>query len=354
MIAKRIAVIAGDGIGKEVIPEGIRVLSAIDPHLDFTQLDWGSDRYERTGAMMPPDALATLARFDAIYLGAIGWPTVPDHVSLWGCLLPIRKTFEQYVNLRPIRLPPGITSPLAGRGPRDIDMIFVRENTEGEYSGTGGRVHVGHPQEVAVEVPVFTRMAIERAARYAFGLAERRRRRLVSVTKSNASRYAYVLWDEVVEEVARDFGGVELQRMHVDAMAARMVLRPDSIDVVVASNLFGDILTDLGGALQGSLGLCASANLNPERRYPSMFEPVHGSAPDIAGKGTANPLGAIWCAALMVRHLGDEQGAQRIERAIDRICEEGSVLTADLGGAASTREVGDRMVELVRQTTVPR
>jgi len=331
VIAKRIAVIAGDGVGKEVIPEGIRVLSAIDPHLDFTQLDWGSDRYERTGAMMPPDALATLARFDAIYLGAIGWPTVPDHVSLWGCLLPIRKTFEQYVNLRPIRLPPGITSPLAGRGPRDIDMIFVRENTEGEYSGTGGRVHVGHPQEVAVEVPVFTRLAIERVA-----------------------RYAYVLWDEVVEEVARDFDGVELQRIHVDAMAARMVLRPDSIDVVVASNLFGDILTDLGGALQGSLGLCASANLNPERRYPSMFEPVHGSAPDIAGKGTANPLGAIWCAALMVRHLGDEQGAQRIERAIDRICEEGSVLTADLGGAASTREVGDRMVELVRQTTVPR
>jgi tartrate dehydrogenase/decarboxylase/D-malate dehydrogenase len=354
VVAKRIAVIAGDGVGKEVVPEGIRVLSAIDPNLDFTELDWGSDRYERTGAMMPSDALVTLAEFDAIYLGAIGWPTVPDHVSLWGCLLPIRKTFEQYVNLRPIRLPPGIPSPLAGRAPRDIDMIFVRENTEGEYSGTGGRVHVGHPQEVAVEVPVFTRFAIERAARYAFGLAERRRRRLVSVTKSNASRYAYVLWDEVVEGVARDFSSVELQRMHVDAMAARMVLRPDSIDVVVASNLFGDILTDLGGALQGSLGLCASANLNPERRYPSMFEPVHGSAPDIAGQGRANPLGAIWCAALMVRHLGDEQGAQRIERAIDRICEEGSVLTADLGGAASTREVGDRMVELVRQTTVPR
>src|SRR3989475_1027229 len=321
--------------------------------LQFEAYPWGTEHYEKTGRMMPDDALETLHHYESIYLGACGWPTVLDHISLWGLLLPIRKAFEQYVNVRPVRCLPGIKSPLAGRGPSDVDMVFIRENTEGEYSGTGGRVHVGHPTEVAVEVPVFTRHAIERAARYAFGLAERRRQRLVSVTKSNASRYAYVLWDEVVEEVARDFGGVELQRMHVDAMAARMVLRPDSIDVVVASNLFGDILTDLGGALQGSLGMCASANLNPERHHPSMFEPLHGSAPDIAVQGKANPLGAIWCAALMVRHLGDEPGAQRIERAIDRICEEGSVLTADLGGAASTRDVGDRMVELVRQTTVP-
>ncbi|HEX6350567.1 MAG TPA: tartrate dehydrogenase [Candidatus Dormibacteraeota bacterium] len=340
----RIAVIPGDGVGKEVVPEGLKVLAAVDGGLEFRELDWGSDRYGRTGEMMPADALGTLAGFDAIYLGAIGWPTVPDHVSLWGCLLPIRKAFEQYVNLRPVRLPPGLRSPLAGRTAQDIDMLFVRENTEGEYSGTGGRVHVGHPQELAVETPVFTRHAIARCAAYAFQLAEGRSRRLVSVTKSNASRYTYVLWDEVVAEVARDFPGVTVERVHVDAMAARMVLRPDSIDVVVGSNLFADILTDLGGALQGSLGLCASANLNPEKRWPSMFEPVHGSAPDIAGQGRANPIGAIWSAALLLRHLGDERGAGRIERAIDAVCEDGNVLTGDLGGAASTSEVGDAIV----------
>ncbi len=348
-MGRRIAVIPGDGVGQEVVPQGLKVLSAVDAGLEFTELDWGSQRYERTGAMMPDDALDILAGFDAIYLGAIGWPTVPDHVSLWGCLLPIRKTFEQYVNLRPVRLPPGIRSPLAGRGPADVDMLFIRENTEGEYSGTGGRVHAGHPQEVAVEVPVFTRMGIRRAARFAFERARERSRRLISVTKSNASRYAYVLWDEVVAELGRsEFPDVTVERMHVDAMAARMVLRPHSIDVVVASNLFGDILTDLGGALQGSLGLCASANLNPEKRHPSMFEPVHGSAPDIAGKGRANPMGAVWSAALLLRHLGDEAGAARIERAIDRVCEDGRVLTGDLGGTASTCEVGDALVAALK------
>ncbi|MEP7104332.1 MAG: tartrate dehydrogenase [Chloroflexota bacterium] len=340
----RIAVIPGDGVGKEVVPEGLKVLAAVDRTLEFRELDWGSDRYGKTGEMMPADALAALAGFDAIYLGAIGWPTVPDHVSLWGCLLPIRKAFEQYVNLRPVRLPPGIRTPLAGRGPQDIDMLFIRENTEGEYSGTGGRVHVGHPHEIAVETPVFTRLGIARAARYAFERAQERSHRLVSVTKSNASRYTYVLWDEVVAETGRDYPGVTVERMHVDAMAARMVLRPDSIDVVVGSNLFADILTDLGGALQGSLGLCASANLNPEKRWPSMFEPVHGSAPDIAGQGRANPIGAVWSAALMLRHLGDEAGAARVERAIDTVCEDGSVLTGDLGGAATTSEVGDAIV----------
>jgi len=337
-------VIPGDGVGKEVVPEGLKVLAAVDGELEFRELDWGSDRYARTGEMMPADALSTLAGFDAIYLGAIGWPTVPDHVSLWGCLLPIRKAFEQYVNLRPVRLPPGLPSPLAGRTGRDIDMLFIRENTEGEYSGTGGRVHVGHPQELAVETPVFTRHAIARCAAYAFQRAQERSRRLISVTKSNASRYTYVLWDEVVAEVARDHPAITVERVHVDAMAARMVLRPDSIDVVVGSNLFADILTDLGGALQGSLGLCASANLNPEKHWPSMFEPVHGSAPDIAGQGRANPIGAIWSAALMLRHLGDETGAGRIERAIDAVCEDGSVLTGDLGGAASTSEVGNAVV----------
>ena len=344
---KRIAVIAGDGVGQEVIPEGIKVLSAVDSTLEFEELRWGSDYYARKGRMMPGDGLRTLDDFDAIYLGAVGWPAVPDHESLWGLLLPIRKTFEQYVNLRPIRLPPGIRTPLADRGPSDIDMLFIRENTEGEYSGTGGRVHVGTELELAVEVPVFTRQAVARVARYAFECARERRRKLVSVTKSNASRYAYVLWDEVVAAAAVEFADVEVERVHVDAMAARMVLRPDGIDVVVASNLFADILTDLGAALQGSLGLAASANLNPEREHPSMFEPVHGSAPDIAGQGRANPMGAIWSGALMLRHLGNEAGARRIERAIDQVCERGETLTGDLGGRASTSEVGDAIVATV-------
>ena len=344
--------IAGDGVGKEVIPEGIRALRATGAQLDFEELPWGSDHYERTGRMMPEAALATLRRYDAIYLGAIGWPTVPDHVSLWGLLLPIRKTFEQYVNLRPVRLPPGVRAPLAGRGPEDIDMLFIRENTEGEYSGTGGRVHVGTEAEVAVEVPVFTRRAIERVARYACERARERRGRLVSVTKSNASRYAYVLWDEVVARVQEEFPELQVERVHVDAMAARMVLRPESVDVVVASNLFADILTDLGAALQGSLGLAASANLNPEGDSPSMFEPVHGSAPDIAGQGRANPLGAIWSGALMLRHLGEEDNAARVERAIDVVCAEGT-LTADLGGQASTVEVGEAVARAVRSNLPP-
>lgn len=343
-MSHRIAVIPGDGVGKEVVPEGVKVMRALGLPLDFDELPWGCEHHARTGRMMPGDGLAVLARYDAIYLGAIGWPTVPDHVSLWECLLPIRKTFEQYVNLRPVRLPPGVHSPLAGRGPADIDMLFVRENTEGEYSGTGGRVHVGTEAEVAVEVPIFTVRAIERCARFAFERARERRGRLVSVTKSNASRFAYVLWDEVVAGLSRRFPDVQVERVHVDAMAARMVLRPDTIDVVVGSNLFADILTDLGAAIQGSLGLAASANLSVEGRGPSMFEPVHGSAPDIAGQGRANPIGAVWSAALMLRHLGHPDAATRIEGAIDAVCEEGRALTGDLGGTASTTEVGDALV----------
>lgn len=342
-----IAVIAGDGVGKEVVPAGLRVLEAVTS-LDAELLPWGADHYEATGAMMPGDGLSILDRHDAIYLGAVGWPTVPDHVTLWGLLLPIRKAFQLYANVRPVKLLPGVVGPLAGRGPQDIDMLFVRENTEGEYSGTGGRVHVGAPYEVAVEAPVFTRIAVERVARFAFDLAMQRSWKLISVTKSNASRYAYVLWDEVVAGVARDYPDVSVQRMHVDAMAARMVLRPDTIDVVVASNLFADILTDLGAALQGSLGLAASANLDPTRTHPSLFEPVHGSAPDIAGKGQANPIGAIWTGALMLRHLGLAAEADRVEAAIERVLADGVVRTGDLGGQASTEDVADAVIDALR------
>jgi tartrate dehydrogenase/decarboxylase/D-malate dehydrogenase len=344
----RIAVIRGDGVGKEVIGTAMDVLSAVLP-LDFVELPWGADHYEQTGTMMPPDGLELLSGFDAIYLGAIGWPTVPDHVTLWGLLLPIRKTFEQYVNLRPVRLLPGVPGPLAGRGPADINMLFIRENTEGEYSGTGGRVHVGTELEVAVEVPVFTRTAVSRVARFAFERARERSRRLISVTKSNASRFAYVLWDEVVAGVAIDYPDVTVQRIHVDAMAARMVLHPESVDVVVASNLFADILTDLGAAIQGSLGLAASANLDPERRHPSMFEPVHGSAPDIAGQGRANPIGAILSGALMLRHLGETGAASRIESAVEEVLSGGDLLTGDLGGRATTAEVGQALIAVLGQ-----
>jgi tartrate dehydrogenase/decarboxylase/D-malate dehydrogenase len=249
-----------------------------------------------------------------------------------------------------VRCLPGIRGPLAGRGPSDVDMLFVRENTEGEYSGAGGRIHVGHPMEVAVEVPVFTRLAIARCARYAFQCAMERKKRLVSVTKSNASRFAYVLWDEVVADLGqREFPNVTVERVHVDAMAARMILRPETIDVVVASNLFADILTDLGAAIQGSLGMAASANLNPEREHPSLFEPVHGSAPDIAGQGRANPIGAVWSGALMLRHLGETEAASRIEAAIDRVAASGEWLTGELGGQASTTEVGDAIVTELRR-----
>lgn len=339
----RVAVIPGDGVGREVIPVGMRVLEAVMPDIRFDVLPWGCEYHDEHGEMMPGDGLQVLQRYDAIYLGAVGWPTVHDTTSLWGLLLPIRKAFEQYVNVRPVRLLHGIASPLRDRGIADIDMLFLRENTEGEYSGTGGRVHVGTESEVAVEVPVFTRRAISRVARYAFNEALKRRHHLISVTKSNASRYAYVLWDEVIREVSVDFPDITVERVHVDAMAARMVLRPGSVDVVVASNLFADILTDLGGALQGGLGLAASANLDPTRRYPSMFEPVHGSAPDIAGQGKANPIGAVWSGALLLRHLGFEAAADQIEAAIQRVVEAGT-LTPDVGGCASTEEVGDALL----------
>ncbi|MBA3296717.1 MAG: tartrate dehydrogenase [Acidobacteria bacterium] len=336
----RIAVIAGDGIGKEVIPAGIDVLQRVTGGLEFVKFPWGCEFYRRTGRMMDADGLDQLASFDAIYLGAIGDPGVPDHVSVWELILPIRQRFDQYVNLRPMRLLPGVSGPLAGRGPADIDMICVRENSEGEYVGFGGRLHHGLPHEMAEQTGIFTRRGVERIARYAFEVAARRpRRMLASATKSNALQHSMVLWDETVEAVASDYPAVEWRKYHVDALAARMVTNPASVDVIVASNLFGDILTDLGAAVSGSLGVAPGANLNPERTHPSMFEPIHGSAPDIAGKGIANPIGAIWAGALMLEHLGHRDLHDRIVAAIERVLAESGPRTPDLGGTATTHDV---------------
>jgi tartrate dehydrogenase/decarboxylase/D-malate dehydrogenase len=340
----RIAVIPGDGIGREVIPAGIEVIeravAGSGAELEFVEYPWGCEFYRRTGRMMDPSGLDELSGVDAIYLGAVGDPAVPDHVSVWELVLPIRQRFDQYVNLRPMRLLPGVTSPLANRGPADIDMICVRENSEGEYSGLGGRLHAGSPNEVAEQASVFTRRGIERIARYAFQLAATRPRRLLaSATKSNALQHSMVLWDEAVAAVAQDYPSVEWRKYHVDALAARMVTHPGSLDVILASNLFGDILTDLGAAVSGSLGVAPGANINPERRYPSMFEPIHGSAPDIAGRGIANPIGAIWAGALMLQHLGLSEPHDRIVQSIERALGAGGPRTPDLGGSATTRDV---------------
>jgi tartrate dehydrogenase/decarboxylase/D-malate dehydrogenase len=341
----RIALIAGDGIGREVIPEGMRVLRRVAEldggfRIETSDYPWSCEWYLEHGRMMPEDALTRLADCDAIYLGAVGLPaSVPDHVSLWGLLLPIRQTFDQFVNLRPVQILDGIESPLRGRTSADVDMLCIRENTEGEYSGIGGRFHRGSPEEVAIQTSVFTRRGIERIARYAFERAMERRRQLASATKSNALQYSAVLWDEVVAEVGRDYPMVEVTPYHVDALAARFVTAPDTLDVVVGSNLFGDILTDLGGALQGSLGLPASANLDPTKRHPSMFEPVHGSAPTIAGQGIANPMAAIWAASLMLDHLGERAAAGRVMDALRTVARTGP-WTRELGGNASTVDVG--------------
>jgi tartrate dehydrogenase/decarboxylase / D-malate dehydrogenase len=340
----RIAVIPGDGIGQEVLPPGLSVLSAAAESAGFAlstvEFPWGCALYERTGRLLEPDGLDRLADFDAIYFGAVGSPSVPDHVTIWELILPIRQKFDQYVNLRPMRLLPGVSCPLAGRGPSDVEWVCVRENSEGEYSGAGGRLHRGTPQEVAVENAVFTRLGIERIVRYAFELASRRPRRLLaSATKSNALRHSMVLWDEVVASVARDYAAVTVQRYHVDALAARMITHPGTLDVIVGSNLFGDILTDLGAAITGSLGLAPGANINPERRHPSMFEPIHGSAPDIAGRGIANPIGAIWAGAMMLDHLGEREAHDRVMAAVGRTLAEGVVRTPDLGGRATTAEM---------------
>jgi tartrate dehydrogenase/decarboxylase/D-malate dehydrogenase len=340
----KIAVIAGDGIGKEVIPAGIKVLKMAAGQggfaLDFTELPWGCDFYLKTGRMLDPDGVDQVLKYDAIYLGAIGDPRVADHISARELILPLRQRLRQYVNLRPMRLLSGITSPLANRGPADIDMICVRENSEGEYCGIGGRLHAGTPQELAEQTGVFTRHGIERIARYAFKLAESRpRKMLASATKSNALQHVMVLWDEVVADVAKEFPHVELRKYHVDALCARMVTHPHTLDVIVASNLFGDILTDIGSAISGSLGVAPGGNINPERTTPSMFEPIHGSAPDIAGKGIANPIAAIWAGAMMLDHLGERAAYDRILHAIEAVIADEKVRTPDLGGKATTTDM---------------
>jgi tartrate dehydrogenase/decarboxylase/D-malate dehydrogenase len=347
----RLACIPGDGIGPEVIASGLEVIrraGAVTNHFSVqtTDLPWSCAYYLEHGAMMPSDGLSILQDHDAIYLGAVGFPTVPDYVSLRGLLLPIRTGFDQYVNLRPVRVLDGIPSPLRNGTAQTVDILCVRENTEGEYVGLGGRFKRDTPDEVAIQLSVFTRTGVQRIGRYAFEQARRRRKQLASATKSNAMQYTAVLWDEVMDALAREFPDVTLTRYHVDALAARFVTNPESLDVVVGSNLFADILTDLGGALQGSLGLAASANLNPERKHPSMFEPVHGSAPTIAGRGIANPLAAVWSAALLLDHLEEREAAGLVMRALEKVAASGP-RTADLGGSATTREVTSALIQSV-------
>jgi tartrate dehydrogenase/decarboxylase/D-malate dehydrogenase len=326
-----------------VTAEARRAVDALGLPLVWTELPWGSAFYREHGAMMPPDALEVLRGHDAVLLGAMGDPSVPDDVSLWGSILRLRQGLDLWANVRPARLLPGVPCPLADRSPADVDMLFVRENTEGEYAGVGGRAHRGLPGEVALETAVFTRAGVERVVRHAFGLAASRRAVLTSATKSNASRFGYVLWDEVVAEVAAGFPDVRVERVLVDALAARMVRDPGSIDVVVASNLFADILTDLAAALQGGMGMAASANLAPGDSGPGVFEPVHGSAPDIAGRGVANPVGALWSASLLLDHLGETEASAALLDAVEAVCASGP-RTRDIGGTASTREVGDAVV----------
>lgn len=344
----QIAVIPGDGIGKDVIAEGITTLDLLGEltgsyRFEYRPFPWSCEYYLQHGAMMPDDGLKQLEGFPAIYFGACGFPAlVPDHISLWGLILPIRKHFQQYVNLRPIRLLPGLRGRLYDKGPKEIDFVCVRENTEGEYAGVGGRVHINQPAEVAIQTIVFTRMGVERIIRYAFDLAmELGRDQVTSVTKSNAMQYNMVFWDDVFREVARDYPAIRTTQYHVDAISARFITNPESLDIVVASNLFADILTDLGGALQGSMGIPPSANIDPTRKSPSMFEPVHGSAPDIAGKGIANPIAALWAGQMMLDFLGEREAAALLMRAIEATTREGTTLTPDLGGRATTPQVAE-------------
>ena len=348
----RIAVIAGDGIGKETIPEGLRVLDAAARRFGFelasTEYDWSCERFKRTGAMMPEDGIDQLKESDAIFLGAVGWPGVPDHISLWGLLIPLRRQFDQYVNLRPCRLLPGVKTPLANRSPAEIDFYVVRENTEGEYSGTGGRMFAGTEREFVTQESVFTRHGVDRVLRYAFALARSRpKKHLTSATKSNGITFTMPYWDERFRAVGAEFPDVRTDQFHIDILTAQFVQHPDWFDVVVGSNLFGDILSDLGPAVAGSIGIAPSANINPERVFPSMFEPVHGSAPDIAGKKICNPIGQIWSGAMMLEHLGEADAAAAIVTAIEKLLGEGGPRTRDMGGQAATADVGKALADAV-------
>ncbi|MFJ2767240.1 tartrate dehydrogenase [Streptomyces sp. NPDC087300] len=351
MTNHRIALIPGDGIGAEVLPPARQVLDVLGRRhgfgLTYTSYDWSCERHLREGAMMPDDGIDQLRDKDAILLGAVGYPGVPDHVSLWGLLIPIRRAFRQYVNLRPIRVFDGVESPVRGARPGEVDFVVVRENVEGEYSEVGGRMNRGFADELAVQEAVFTRAGVTRVLDHAFELATRRGGRLTSATKSNGIVHTMPFWDQLVTERAARFPQVTWEQEHIDALAAKFVLAPQSFDVVVASNLFGDILSDLAAAVAGSIGIAPAANLNPEREFPSMFEPVHGSAPDIAGKGIANPLGAIWSAAMMLDHLGHPDAAKDITDAIAALLAKTEVRTRDLGGTATTAEFTGKLLELL-------
>lgn len=346
----KIAVIAGDGIGKEVMPEGIKVLEAAAKiynfDLSWQHFDWSCEHYAKTGRMMPDDGIEQLSKFDAIYLGAVGYPGVPDHVSLWGLLIPIRKQFQQYANIRPVKLMPGVKSPLVGKTTGDIDMVIVRENTEGEYSDRGRTENENTPDAAVIQESVFTTKGTDRIMRYAFEVAKKRSKHVTSATKSNGLAITMPFWDERFKEMAKNYPDIKTEQYHIDILVAHFVLHPEWFDVVVGSNLFGDILSDLGPACTGTIAIAPSANLNPEKQYPSMFEPVHGSAPDIAGKGIANPIGQIWAGAMMLEHLGQEQAAKSIEKAIEQSLVQG-VKTADMGGTANTVQAGDAIAQLV-------
>ena len=348
----RIAVIPGDGIGKETVPEALKVLDAAASRfgfvLDLAPYDWSCETYKKTGAMMPADGMDRLRQSDSILLGAVGWPDVPDHISLWGLLIPIRRGFDQYVNLRPCKLMPGVRTPLAGRTEADIDFYVVRENTEGEYSSVGGRMFEGTEREFVTQQSVFTRHGVDRVLRFAFELAASRpKRHLTSATKSNGITFTMPYWDERFAALGQAYPGVRTDQYHIDILTAHFVQHPDWFDVVVGSNLFGDILSDLGPAVAGSIGIAPSANINPERIFPSMFEPVHGSAPDIAGKHICNPIGQIWSAGLMLEHLGEAAAGAAIVAAIETLLREGGPRTRDMGGQAGTAEVGDALAALV-------
>ena len=350
----RIACIPGDGIGKEVIPAGQQVLQALGQHqptlrFAFTQFDWGGDWYRTHGEMMPADGLKALREHDAILFGSAGDPEIADHITLWGLRLKICQGFDQYANVRPIRILPGIDAPLKRCTPAQLNWVIVRENSEGEYAGIGGRVHQGHPTEVATDVSILTRTGVERIMRYAFGLAQSRPRKLLTVvTKSNAQRHAMVMWDEIAEQISHEFPEVRWDKELVDAATARMVNRPESLDTLVATNLHADILSDLAAALGGSLGIAPTGNIDPERRYPSMFEPIHGSAFDIMGKGLANPIGTFWSCVMMLEHLGEPLAAGRIMQAIEHVTGNPALHTRDLGGQATTAQVTEAVCKALQ------